>query len=314
MSKRTYVASMLAMGAVAALALSHFSLPARAQSSTPAPVKLETFKDCETCPQMVSLPAGEFMMGRPEKSAKCEPASKFENPDNLGQDNELPHHKVTIGYKFAIGKFEVTTAEWAACIADGVCRQIPAWRLTGGIANMYNDGLVPEFVITPQVPAPASWTEITTQYLPWLEKKTGKKYRLPTEAEWEYAARGGTTTPFSSGCYADGSQTKESLVWFGKRVMPSEVGKGKPNPFGLYDMQANFNELVQDCYHVNYQGAPTDGSAWTEPCTKSATDSVRVMRSASNGSFWLALRSAARDQIQASVMGPWVGFRVALTQ
>ena len=175
----------------------------------------QSFKDCDICPEMVPIPPGEFLMGSPEPSGKkCDPTVSFNSADELRQPNEGPQHKVTIGYKFALGKYEVTTGEWDACVADGVCRGLPDWQRKG-FNNLYFDGKGPDFEITARVPAPVSWNEVTTQYLPWLQKKTGKKYRLPSEAEWEYAMRGGTTTPFWSGWLRRGGANvgRAGVVW-----------------------------------------------------------------------------------------------------
>ena len=127
----------------------------------------DTFKDCDTCPEMVVVPAGEFMMG-----------------SNDGQADEKPVHKVTIAKPFAVGKFEVTFAEWDACVAAGGCKHKPDDEGWGrGKRPVIN----------------VSWDDITKEYLPWLSRKTGKTYRLLTEAEWEYAARAGSRAKYAWG-------------------------------------------------------------------------------------------------------------------
>jgi formylglycine-generating enzyme required for sulfatase activity len=154
-----------------------------------------------------------------------------------------------------------------------------------------------------------SWNDITRQYLPWLSRKTGKVYRLLTEAEWEYAARAGTSTPF----------------WWGSSISPDQAnyldgagyapGPGTvpvdgyaPNPWGLYNVHGNVLEWVQDCWNGSYYGAPVDGSAWM-----SGNCSQRMLR----GGFWkllgASLRSANRDWSTASVRDSGLGFRVART-
>ena len=131
----------------------------------------DSFKDCPDCPEMVVVPAGSFLMGSP--------------PDEAGRNgNEGPQHRVVIGKPFAVGKFEVTFTEWDACVASGKCKRRPD-------DNGWGRGRLPVLNV--------SWDDITREYLPWLSGKTGKGYRLLTESEWEYAARAGTTTPFSTG-------------------------------------------------------------------------------------------------------------------
>ena len=188
------------------------------------------FRDCEECPEMVVVPAGEFFMG-----------------SNEGGANEKPLHKVNIAKAFAVGKFEVTFAEWDACIAAGGCPRSPEDKGWGrGRRPVIN----------------VSWDDVTKEYLPWLNRTTGKTYRLLTEAEWEYAARSSTRTTFSWGndvgknranCSGCGSE------WDKKQTAP--VGSFQPNAFGLHDMHGNVWEWVQDCYTKSYVGAPSDGSA-----------------------------------------------------
>ena len=142
-----------------------------------------------------------------------------------------------------------------------------------------------------------SWDEISKEYLPWLSRKSGKTYRLLTEAEWEYAARAGATTPFSTGrtittdqANFDGKETYGGSAKGISREKTIEVGSFRPNAFGLHDMHGNVWEWVEDCWHANYQGAPTDGSA-----RKSGDCSKRVVR---GGSFFTvpeSLRAAKRS-------------------
>src|SRR5262249_1208976 len=160
--------------------------------------------------------------------------------------NEGPMHKVTISRPFAVGKFEVTFAEWDACATAGACthaRFAPWGRGKRPVVNM-------------------SWEEITKGYLPWLSRKTGKTYRLLTEAEWEYAARAGTTTPFSTGLTIttdqanfDGNYTYNGSAKGQYQKKTVEVGSLEPNAFGLYDMHGNVWEWVEDCYKDSYVGA-----------------------------------------------------------
>ena len=253
----------------------------------------ESFKDCANCPEMVVVPAGNFMMGSPQ------------NEKGRGSD-ESPRHKVTIAKPFAVGKFEMTFAEWDACVNDGGCKYKPddqGWgRRDRPVINV-------------------SWDDITEEYLPWLQKVTGKDYRLPTEAEWEYAARAGTRGRFSFAggeadiCqYANHADRSTDYSWknascsdgVGKQT--AKVGSFKTNDWGLYDVYGNVWEWVQDCYIDSYKNAPSDGS------TASATsDCRRVLR---GGSWYVSpqvLRSAVRSRSTADNRYDGIGFRVART-
>ena len=249
----------------------------------------DIFKDCPDCPEMVVVPAGEFMMGSESVWA---PAA-----GGIGahtSDSEKPVHKVTIARAFAVGKFEVTFAEWEACMAAGGCKHRPGDQGWG-------KGNRPVIEV--------SWDDITKEYLPWLSRKSGRTYRLLSEAEWEYAARAGSPRKYAWGdevgrnlanCNGCGSQ------WDNKQTAPA--GSFKANAFGLHDLHGNVWEWVEDCYQDNYNGAPTDGSA-----ISSASCSSRVLR----GGSWLvdpqALRSAFRFWVQPVVRIILGGFRVART-
>ena len=174
------------------------------------------------------------MMGSPPKEA-----DRF--------DNEGPQHRVTIAKPFAVGKFEATFAEWDACVAAGGCKHRPGDKGWGR-------GKRPVFDV--------SWNDITEEYLPWLSRRTGKAYRLLGEAEWEYVARAGTTTPY---WWGSSDSTKKANYWGegpfrGKTVPVDSFG---PNPWGLYNVHGNVSEWVEDCWNENYDGAPSDGSART---------------------------------------------------
>jgi len=154
-----------------------------------------------------------------------------------------------------------------------------------------------------------SWDNVQ-QYVGWISTMTGRPYRLLSEAEWEYAARAGTTTAFSWGdeigknnanCNGCGSE------WDSRRT--AAIGSFAPNPFGLYDMHGNVWEWVEDCLHTNYEGAPTDGSAWTAQgdCSR------RVVRGGSWAGYPVSLRSALRFWYSADDHGNDLGFRVART-
>jgi len=242
----------------------------------------DTFKECANCPEMVVVPSGSFTMASP--------------PSEPGHTaDEGPQHMVTIARPFAVGRFEVTFDEWDACAADGGCnRYKPSDEGLGrGRRPVIN----------------VSWDD-TKAYVAWLSKKTGKSYRLLSEAEYEYATRAGTQTAYPWGnaigtnnanCHACGSQ------WDARQTAP--VGSFAANGFGLYDMVGNVREWTEDCYHDSYSGAPTDGSAWIE----GANCSSRVVR---GGSWLLApafLRSASRYWFTGDYRLNYLGFRVART-
>jgi formylglycine-generating enzyme required for sulfatase activity len=215
--------------------------------------------------------------------------------------NEGPRRKVAVP-SFAIAKFEVTFAQWDACIADGGCRHKPGDETWGrGRRPVIN----------------VSWQD-TADFLAWLSRKTGKTYRLPAEAEWEYAARGITDPsaphpPFSTGAtinYRQANYDANFIYGDGKmglfRQKTVEVGRFPKNAFGLHDMHGNVWEWVQDCYRDSYRGAPTDGSA-----VVSADCSLRVLRGGSWNYFPQLLRSAYRYATAPDVRLDIAGFRVA---
>jgi formylglycine-generating enzyme required for sulfatase activity len=245
------------------------------------PGALAAFKDCAGCPQMLVIPAGEFTMGSP--------------PSEQGAETQ---HRVTIAAPFAVGKFEITFDEWGACVKDGGC-----------------DGYWPDDQHWGRGKRPVidvSW-EKAKAYVSWLSAKTGKTYRLLSEAEWEYAARAGTTTTYYTGdslspraANYDGSEDGSGPSDVNrKKTMP--VGSFPPNAFGLHDMHGNVIEWVEDCWHDDYTAAaPTDGSAWLE-----GNCDGRVMRGGSWEDFQTELRSGARLGEFKDQSSYADGFRVA---
>jgi formylglycine-generating enzyme required for sulfatase activity len=240
----------------------------------------ETFKECVSCPEMVVVPAGNFTMGSP-------------NNEKWRNSNEAPQHRVTIAKPVAISKFEITFNDWDACAAPGDCDQHIS-------DNGWGRGRQPVVNVT--------WDH-TQRYVAWLSKVTGKPYRLLSEAEWEYAARAGTETPYfwgdqignsNANCTGCGSQ------WDGKQ--PAAVGSFAPNQFDLYDMHGNVKEWVQDCYLTDYSGTPTDGSAWT-----AGECQARVFRGGSWASVAQLLRSAYRGRGTPNFRNFDLGFRVGRT-
>jgi len=232
----------------------------------------ETIKDCAQCPALVLMKPGTFMMGSTE-------FFPFEGPV----------HSVTIRKPFYIGQREVTFDEWDACVKEGGCSLSPSDRGQGR-------GLLPVTNL--------SWSD-TQQYLLWLTRKTGKTYRLPTESEWEYAARAGTTTTYYWGSAMEKGRANCSGCDTLTRNAASPTGSLPANPLGLFDMSGNAAEWVEDCWHDSYRGAPTDGSAWT-----SASCSERVLRGGSFGNDPRYVRSASRFKYDFDVRYYANGFRV----
>jgi formylglycine-generating enzyme required for sulfatase activity len=237
----------------------------------PDPVPGRAFRDCADCPEMVVVPAGKFMMGSTE-----------------GDPDEKPVHEVTIGRSFAVGKFEVTFADWEACVAGGGCT-------TKKSPNEQGMGRGRRPVIN------VSWND-AKEYVTWLVRKTGQPYRLLTEAEWEYAARAGTTTKYAFGDAINKPQAQFS------DSNTAEVGSFPANAWGLHDMHGNVWEWVEDCYQQDYSGTPSDGSAGSiSKC------SLRVLRGGSWLDFPDDLRSANRYAAPPEDRVSSVGFRVART-
>lgn len=259
----------------------------------PGEGKTEWFKDLDVGPEMVVIPDGSFIMGSPEAEERR-------------RENEGPQHKVTFAKPFAVGRFAVTFDEWDACAADGGCNGYkPA-------DEGWGRGLQPAINV--------SWDDAKA-YIDWLAKKTGKPYRLLSEAEWEYVARAGSSTAFWWGNSISPHQANYGSVLadvFGflspkpstgePRQRTSAVNSFEPNPWGLYQVHGNVWEWTQDCYHDSYDGAPTDGSAWI-----SGGYVTRVAR----GSSWVdvpdLLRSASRTGGPSDTRGRGIGFRVART-
>ena len=241
----------------------------------------DKFRDCPECPEMVVVPEGSFRMGSP--------------PSEEGRsDSEGPVHRVRIAEPFAVGKYEVTFEEWDACERDGGCGGY--WPDDEGRGR----GSRPVIHV--------SW-EDAQAYVAWLSRKTGEAYRLLSEAEWEYAARAGTTTRYHwrddigwNRANCDGCGNR----WDARGTVP--VGSFPANAFGLYDVHGNVWEWVEDCWNGSYAGAPTDGSAWT-----SGNCDRRVLRGGSWYDDPRNLRAALRDWYGTVNRYDYLGFRVART-
>ncbi len=245
------------------------------------PKLIVTFKDCDDCPEMVVVPPGNFLMG---------------DLHGVGYFSEKSIRAVRIDYVFAVGKFEVTFDEWTACVSDGGCNGYRPDDLGWGRSDR------------PVVHV--SWQDAKA-YVKWLSRKTDKTYRLLSEAEWEYAARATSRTMFPWGnsigsgyanCDGCGS------VWDDNLTAP--VGSFTPNAFGLHDMHGNVYEWVEDCWHSDYEGAPSDGSAWTS----GGICLVRILRGGSYDDTPVLVRSANRDgNIASDRYNLFSGIRVART-
>ena len=238
-------------------------------ASPAAPVTAPTMQPASSIrePAMTALRGGTFAMGSNEEIS------------------EKPVRQVTIK-PFSIGTFPVTVQEWNACAAAKACGFVAAGNDDAPVTNV-------------------SWSD-ARQYVAWLAEVTRKPYRLPTEAEWEYAARGGTQTRYWWGDqFQNGMASCKNCT---TAEQPTKVGSFKPNPFGLYDMGGSVDQWVEDCWHRTYQGAPSDGSAWVENQCAS-----HVLRSGSWRNDSRYVRVSNRDGYDTNVRYPTHGFRVALS-
>ncbi|WP_085373409.1 formylglycine-generating enzyme family protein [Magnetospirillum sp. ME-1] len=227
------------------------------------------FRDCQTCPEMVVIPAGSFMMGEDDKS-------------NISYTK--PQHLVRLNYSFAVSRFPITNGEWSSIVSG---------------ADYKHDDPSARYPVTG-----VNWND-AQKFVRSINAKTGKRYRLLSEAEWEYSARAGSATIHSWGneignnnanCLHCGSQ------WDGKGKSP--VGSFRPNRFGLYDMEGNVLEWVADCWSDDYIGAPRDGSVWgtSDRC-------YVVLRGIGSGNYNSGV--ASRMRFDPLVRVPEIGFRVA---
>lgn len=234
------------------------------------------FRDCADCPEMVVVPTGSFVMGSKETEAKH-------------SSDESPQHLVKV-QAFAIGVFDITFAEWDECVNHGGCQGNPKGNDHGWGRNR-------------RPVLGVSWDD-AQQYVQWLSSHAGVKYRLPSEAEWEYATRAGSQTPYWTGDSINTSQAN-----FGNTMEKTEpVGSYDKNSFGLYDVVGNSWQWVEDCYTQYYDGAPTDGSARLDgDCSK------RVFRGGDYYDDSKNLRSADRSYSHVTDHLDNGGFRVART-
>jgi formylglycine-generating enzyme required for sulfatase activity len=241
---------------------------------------LAVFRDAPFTPELVVIAAGEFMMG----------STEWEEGRLHG---EGPRHRVTIARRFAIGRYPVTYDEYDRfCAANQLHKASDeGWgdRARRPVINV-------------------SWQDAQA-YIAWLSQETGWAYRLPSEAEWEYACRAGTTSRYSVGDTITPRDANYEDSGLGRT---SEVGAYPPNPWGLHDMHGNVWEWVEDDWHENYQGAPADGSAWKGLETSSIPRRCVLRGGSWFEDSWLC-RSAFRGRLDAPNRDDYTGFRVART-
>jgi formylglycine-generating enzyme required for sulfatase activity len=264
------------------------------------------FRDCDVCPAMVVVPAGSFVMGSPAS-----------DPDHTG--DEAPQHRVGFARPFAVAKYATTRGEFARFVAESGYRVAPGCliRRNGSWFDDRGAGWRrPGFRQTKRDPVVCmSWND-GEAYAHWLSRKTGHSYALLTEAQWEYAARAGTVTPYNWGAQASHERANygtepccaPAVAGRDRWLHTSPSGSFPPNAFGLYDMHGNAWQWMQDCWHRNYDGAPDDGSAWL-----SGTCVDRVMRGGSWNCAASTVRAAGREVHDLSGRYAVVGFRVART-
>lgn len=229
------------------------------------------FKDCPNCPEMVVIPPGSFERGAIN-----------------GDEDEIPVQLVTFEKSFAIGKTEVTQGQWKAIMGNN----------PSGFKKCGENCPVEK----------VSW-EDAQLFITKLNAKTGKQFRLPSEAEWEYACRGGEKYEYC------GSNDLDSIAWYGayatplgtSKVTTHPVATKKPNAFGLYDMSGNVFEWVEDSYHSSYNKSPTDGSAWQ------GNGYERVLRGSSWNGNPQDQRAAGRERNLPIYRDDDDGFRLART-
>lgn len=299
--------------------------PASAHQMRPS--KATTIRDCAHCPEMVVIPAGSFVMGT-------------EAGDPLHDALEGPTRRVSIA-RFAAGRFDVTRTEWTTFVQLTRRPTVKGCQWTGKSGPAGEAGAAWNnlgFVQSSRDPVVCVTWQDAQDYIRWLSRKTGKKYRLLSEAEWEYAARAGTTSPYfwASGNSHDhanhGTETCCGGVAEGRdRWIKTSPGNAfPPNDFGLFDMSGNVLQWVEDCFSPSYAGLPTDGSAFRQARPIKASGDLRDLDGTSTCAFrvvrggdwgdprrWIRTASRnfapppGRDQSLSSYRSSGVGFRVA---
>jgi formylglycine-generating enzyme required for sulfatase activity/class 3 adenylate cyclase len=277
------------------------SPPFSAKQATPPLTPPPATEAPQTQPGPSAAPAAKQTASQPQPAALATvPAPAVREPEmkairggsfTMGSNDDVtekPTHQVTIK-PFAISQYPISVREWNECAAAKACTFVAAGKEDAPITNV-------------------SWSD-ATQFVAWLANATGKAYRLPSEAEWEYAARAGTQTRYWWGDQLQsGMANCKNCTDIIAPEQPLKVGSFKPNPFGLYDMGGGVDQWVADCWHKNYQGAPVDGSVWAEGDCAS-----HVIRSGSWRNEAQYVRPSNRDSYDTNVRYPTHGFRVALS-
>ncbi len=316
---------------LAPLALLLFATLALAQAPKAPPTKVAAaataangaFRDCPACPEMITVPPGSFLLG-----------TSADGPEFDRERGEAPPLAVTMSRSYAIGRYEVTVANFRAFVeatqypVRGDCRVVSGggWvRLAD--RSWRSPGFEPAQADNEPVVC-VSWDDAKA-YVDWLSKTTGKAYRLPSETEWEYAARGGTTSAryfgandsdeeavLSLACdyanvYDSSSVTELAFPYANARcsdnhTFTAPVGSFKPNAFDLYDMLGNAREWLQDCYTASYRGRPADGRAWQW----AGGCELRGVRGGSWATRPAETRAAARGAELQGLRQADLGFRV----
>jgi formylglycine-generating enzyme required for sulfatase activity len=284
---------------------------------------VETLRDCADCPVMARIKPGAFMMGATEVE------TVRENIDAMMSADERPTHVVTVRREFALAQYAVTRGEFAAFVKETGYEPHTGCNVHHGEQWFFDKKLSwrdPGFTQGDQHPVVCVDFEAAQRYLAWLSRKAGKTYRLPSEAEWEYAARAGTTTARFWGdgredacLYANVSDfdwaqahewdkaRKDKVFQCGDRFpYTAPVGSFRANPFGLFDMLGNVWQWNEDCFHTTYRGAPQDGSAWM-----SGDCHFRTVHGGSWYTTPFAVRAAHRCAMETEARYYHIGFRVA---
>jgi len=241
----------------------------------PGSVFFDTLKDSSEGPEMIVIPGGSFEMG---------------DVEGIGDEDELPVHSVVIARPFAIGKYPVTFDQYDKfCLATG-------YNL---VRDRWGRGRLPVINV--------SWYDAVA-YCEWISEQTGEPYRLPSEAEWEYAARGGARQETWAGTSEESEVGEYAWCAENSEEQAHPVGENRSNSFGIYDMSGNVWEWVEDCWNENYEEAPSDGSAWL-----SAECGGRVLRGGSWSYYRVVARCADRFWYYPDIRTSLIGFRCART-